>query len=90
MTCPPGWVFPVNSPTNCYSIKTHPETWKDAQGYCNDDGANLVTLRTAAEEAYVLGMYSNIYLKKQNKNKKQYIIIYIQSRVPTAQGKQGK
>ena len=57
-SCPPGWHDDaVGAPDRnaCYRVKTHKETWSNAQQYCHYDQANLVSLEDETEADFVTG-----------------------------------
>ena len=62
--CPPGWVenSALGAVKACYQLRTHSETWVDAQKYCNYDQANLVSLENGQEVKFVTGIYFPSYL----------------------------
>ena len=57
-SCPPEWTEEVSRNTNhCYKLRTHKETWSDAQDYCNKEQANLVSFADDTEAGFVTGQW---------------------------------
>jgi len=55
--CPDGWI--TNRNGYCY-LYNEADTWQNAQSFCEDNGANLVSIRSKLEEDFLWNLVRKI------------------------------